>query len=124
MRRVLIIEDDSREIASARNAALQGGLFPHCVGTGEEAISYLVKDNYSHIVMEPCVKGLNLPLLISLANKQEAAIVVVTSDSSLSSERKLRQMGIFYYMVKPIDPLELGLVLDSSNEVRQRSPQP
>lgn len=116
MRRVLVIEDDPKDTTVTRNAVLRAGLFPECVATGEEAISCLLKNAYAYILMEPSVKGLNLPLILSLANKRErkAAIVVITKDPSLTSERKLREMGILYYMVKPANNLELSMVLQNS----------
>ncbi len=119
MRRALVIEDDSKDAAVARNAVLQAGLFPDCVSTGEEAISYLLKNTYAYILLEPSVKGLNLPLIVSLANKRgtKAAIVVVTKDSSLISEKRLREMGILYYMVKPPNDVELSMVLQNTKSV-------
>lgn len=119
MRRVLVIEDDPKNTAAARNVVLRAGLFPECVETGEEAISCLLKNAYAYILMEPSVKGLNLPLILSLANKRDrkAAIVVITKDSSLTSERKLREMGILYYMVKPTDDMELSMVLQNSKSM-------
>ncbi|MBI2986376.1 MAG: response regulator [Deltaproteobacteria bacterium] len=115
MRRVLVIEDDPKDMAITRNAVLRAGLFPDCVATGEEALSYLLRNDCAYILVEPCVKGLNLPLILSLANKRDrkAAIVVITKDSSLTSERKLREMGILYYMVKPADDMELSMVLQN-----------
>lgn len=117
MRQVLVIEDDPKDMAITRNAVLRAGLVPKCVETGEEAISRLLKNAYAYILMEPCVKGLDLPLIISLADKRKVAIVVVTRDSSLSSERKLCEMGILYYMVKPADDLELSMVLQNSKAI-------
>ncbi|MFQ5851313.1 MAG: hypothetical protein ACE5JU_12085 [Candidatus Binatia bacterium] len=119
MRRVLIIEDNPKEMAVTRNSVLAAGLFPDCVATGEEALSNLLKANYAYLLIEPCVKGMNLPLVISLANKQNVGTVAITKDSSLTSERKLREMGVLYYMVKPINPAELALVVGSSKEVHQ-----
>lgn len=117
MRRALVIEDDPKDTTATRNAVLRAGLFPDCVVTGEEAISCLLKNSYIYILVEPSVKGLNLPLIVSLAGKQKAAIVVVTRDSSLIKERRLREMGILYYMVKPANDLELSMVLQNSKSV-------
>ncbi|MBI4489624.1 MAG: response regulator [Deltaproteobacteria bacterium] len=119
MRRVLVVEDDPKDIAITRNAVVRAGLFPDCVSTGEEAISCLLKNTYAYILMEPSVKGLNVPLIISLANKRDrkAAIVVITKDSSLTGERRLREMGILYYMVKPANDLELSMVLQNSKSI-------
>lgn len=119
MRRVLIIEDDPKDATVTRNAVLRAGLFPTCVTTGEEAVSCLLKNTYAYILIEPSVKRLNLPLVLSLANKRErkAAIVVITNDSSLASERRLREMGVLYYMVKPMSNLELSMVLQNRNSI-------
>ena len=117
MHRVLVIEDDPKDTTVTRNAVLRAGLFPECVTTGEEAVSSLLKNTYAYILMEPCVQGLNPPLIASLADKQKTAIVVVTRDSSLTSERRLREMGILYYMVKPANDLELSMVLQNSKAI-------
>lgn len=116
MRRALVIEDGHKDTVVTRKAVLQAGLFPDCVATGEEAISCLLKNTYAYILIEPCVKGINLPLIVSLANKRDrkAAIVVVTKDSSLISERRLREMGILYYMIKPPDDVELSMILQNT----------
>lgn len=115
MHRVLVIDDDPRDSALTRSAVLRAGLFPECVATEEEAISCLLKTSYAHILLEPAVKGLNLPLVVSLANKRcgKKAIVVITKDSSLVSERRLREMGILYYMMKPASDQELSMILQS-----------
>lgn len=117
MRRVLIIEDDPKDTTVTRNAVLRAGLFPDCVATGEEAISCLLRTHYAYILMEPRIIGLNLPLIVSLADKRKAAIVVITKDASLVSERRLREMGILYYMVKPTSDLELSMVLQNRKSI-------
>ncbi len=117
MHRVLIIEDDPKDTTVIRSAVVRAGFFPDCVATGEEAISYLLRTDYAYILMEPRVKGLNLPLIISLADKRKAAIVVVTKDCSLTAERMLREMGILYYMVKPTSDLEVSMVLQNRNSI-------
>ena len=113
MRRVLVIEDDPKDTTVTLNAVLRAGFFPDCVVTGEEAISCLLKNSYAYILMEPCVKGVDLQMIASLADKRRVSIVVVTKDSSLINERKLREMGILYYMVKPANDLELSMVLQN-----------
>ncbi len=114
MRRVLVIEDDPRDTAVTRSAVVRAGFFPDCVATGEEAISRLLRTDYTYILVEPAVIGLDLPLILSMADKRKAAIVVVTKDSSLIRERRLREMGILYYMVKPANDLELSMVLQNN----------
>lgn len=116
MRRVLVIEDDANDAALTRRAALRAGLFPDCVTSGEEAISCLLKNTYAYILIEPSLTGLNLPLIISLVNRQDrkAPVVVITKDSSLTSERKLREMGVQHYVVKPASDLELDMVLNNA----------
>lgn len=111
MRRVLVIDDDPREVAVTRNAVLRAGLFPDCVATAQEAIFHLLKATYSYVVLEPALRGLDLSLIVSLANKQNAAIVVTTEDSSLASERRLRETGVLYYMVKPVSDPDLCMIL-------------
>lgn len=117
MRRVLIIEDDPKDATVTRNAVLRAGLFPECVVSGEEALSRLLKNSYAYILMEPCVKGIDLQMIASLADKRKVSIVVLTKDSSLVGERKLREMGILYYMVKPTSDLELSMVLQNSRSI-------
>ena len=34
-------------------------------------------------------------------------IIAITEDSSLSTEREARLKGVFYYLVKPVDPEEV-----------------
>jgi DNA-binding response OmpR family regulator len=113
MRRVLIIEDDSKDTAVTRSAVVRAGFFPDCAATGEEAISCLLRTGYTYILMEPAVGRIDLPLIISMAGKQKVPIVVVTKDASLIRERSLREMGILYYMVKPANALELSMVLQN-----------
>jgi DNA-binding response OmpR family regulator len=119
MHRVLIIEDDPKDIAVTRSAVVRAGFFPDCVVTGAEAVCCLLKNSYAYILMEPSIQGIDLPLIVSLANKREkkAAIVVITSDPSLTSERRLREMGVLYYMIKPTSHLELSMVLQNSNSI-------
>jgi len=119
MRRVLIIEDDPKDTTVTRSAVLRAGLFPDSVATGEEAVCCILKNSYAYILMEPSVQGLDLPLIVSLANKRDrkAAIVVITKDPSLTSERRLREMGILYYMVKPTSDLELSMVLRNRKSI-------
>lgn len=116
MRRVLVIEGDPKEMAIARRVVLRAGLFPDCVATGEEAIASLLKKTYAYILLEASMNAVNLSLIISLANKcgAKARVVVMTKDSSISEERKLRKMGISHYIVRPTSDLELSLLLQHS----------
>ena len=119
MHRVLIIENDPKDTTVTSSAVLRAGFFPDCVATAAEAVCCLVKNSYAYILMEPSIQGIDLPLIVSLAHKREnkAAIVVITRDPSLSSERRLREMGVLYYMLKPTSDLELSMVLQSRKPI-------
>lgn len=118
MERVLIIDNDPVSLTMTQKVAVKAGYAPTSVQTTEEAISLLLKNDYACLVVDSAANGVDAQLVISLAKTRDDAIpvIVVARDSSLVAERRLRELGVFYYMVKPVDVLELEKVFQTISE--------
>ncbi len=66
------------------------------------------------IVDDDYLKPNSVEILESIRNvNKKAKIIVASSDSSLELGKKVSQLGIYYYAIKPIDESEFKELLDS-----------
>lgn len=63
-----------------------------------------------------------LQTVISLKNSydEKVPVIVIVSDTTPHIEKSVRQLGIFYYMVKPYDLKELDEVLQGAFRTKNR----
>ena len=63
-----------------------------------------------------------LQTIISFKNSydEKVPVIVIVSDTTPHIEKSVRQLGIFYYMVKPYDLKELDEVLQGAFRIKNR----
>jgi len=81
--------------------------------TGPEALHSLEKEPYELLILSAQLSETDIVrLLPSLRERHpDMPVVALTSRNSLSLEQQVRQMGVIYYLIKPLDIDELGSIV-------------
>ncbi len=117
--RILIVEDEDlqRRVLEAQVAG-----WGHAVSTaasGKEALCAATAADLDLLLLDvflPDTTALELiPQLRALG--VNAAIITLTGKSSRDLERRLRELGIAYYMAKPVAAVELKSILDHMGQL-------
>ncbi|GAB3773839.1 hypothetical protein GCM10028818_15740 [Spirosoma horti] len=118
-KRVLIIDDDPRNIFALK-ATLQAKSF-HCIAcnSAQEAIDLLqtneVVDAILIDMMMPEMDGYEaIPRIKNLNNRASTPIFAVTAQAMLGDREKCLRAGATDYIAKPIDVDRLVLLLSNS----------
>lgn len=101
--RILIIGDDEHKREELLGLTNVFGMPSDSCSWSDLAVKRLKSFRYSAVVAD--ISGENLSAEDSVTLAKAAApytpIIVVASEGNLDTERVVRQMGIFYYMVRP-----------------------
>jgi len=112
--RILIVEDEElqRDVLAAQVAGW--GHEVATAATGEKALSAAAAEGFDLLLLDvylPDATAVELiPRLRGLG--ASAPVITLTGQSSRELERRLRELGIAYYMAKPVDAVELRSILE------------
>ena len=112
--KILIVEDDSQVILYITKILDRWGYSSLSAPTGKEALQIFSKKNFDLILLDimlPDYRGYDLiPKFKEI--HAEVNIITMTGHNSRELEKKVRDQGIIYYMVKPVETKNLRLLLD------------
>lgn len=114
-RHVLLVEDDAlnREVATAQLSAL--GLQVSIAVNGAEALRYLANDPSVDLVLldvqMPVMDGLETIRLLR-TSQPELPVIALTANNLRGDRERCLQAGMSDYLAKPIDPVQLELLLE------------
>jgi DNA-binding NtrC family response regulator len=116
--RVLIIGDGDKKREELSGLTSVFGMPSDCCSWSDLAVKRARSFRYSTVVVDIECESLSPEDCIALAKAAApyTPIVVVTGESSLDAQRAVRQMGIFYYLVRPIQKEEFIEVLGDAVE--------
>lgn len=120
--RILIVEDEAwqRDVLAAQVAGW--GHEVSTAATGEEACSAAAAEGFDLFLLDvylPDATAVELiPRLRGLG--ASAPVITLTGQSSRELERRLRELGIAYYMAKPVEALELRSILEHMGRAAAR----
>ncbi|CCK80980.1 response regulator [Desulfobacula toluolica] len=120
---ILIVEDDP-QVTNYITKRLSGwGYRTNSAETGKDALELFSKKNFDLILLDimlPDYMAFDLIPKFKRMNP-DIGIVTMTGQSSRELEQKVREQGILYYMVKPIEAANLKLLLDHiKNDIKQQ----
>ena len=111
--KVLIAEDEVLHAEMLRGMVASWGHAVTVVENGREALEAAACRKFDLFLLDvflPDMTAMELiPQLKTL--QEEARIITLTGQSSRETERKLRELGISYYMAKPFQRDELHSIL-------------
>ena len=116
--RILLISDDSNLKAIAQNFEVCSGASTS-IYNGDPApikiLSFFLSSHPSVIIVDDDYLAPNSFTLIESIRKvnQKTRIIFTTSDSSIELGKKISQLGLYFYNIKPIVESEFKELLDS-----------
>jgi len=120
--KVLVVEKDD-SLADLLRALLENWGYDARICTkGKEAVRLFRTGDYDMVLMELMLPDMNAVELISTLKEfsPEVGIVAMTGKNSKELEARIREQGILYYMVKPLETENLRVLLEHvSNKARR-----
>jgi len=111
--RVLVVEDDrlNREIL---RDALAGPIDVECVASAEAALEVLARRPADLVLSDLTMPGMSGTQLLERVRREhpDTDFVLLTANASVESAVAALRMGAADYLTKPVQPEELGLVVE------------
>jgi len=116
--RILVVENDVSLANFIRELLEDWGNEVRRCANGKDAIRYLMIKEYDLILMEAILPDIKGEDLISRLKdiSPDVRIVTMTEDNSREMESRIRERGILYYMVKPIETENLKSLLEYTSK--------
>ena len=116
--RILLISDDYLLQSTVKDFGENSKAFTSVYDADPKPIkvlsNFLSTQPSALIVDDDYLKPNSVEILESIRNvNKKMKIIFASSDSSLELGKKVSQLGIYYYVIKPIDESEFNELLDS-----------
>ncbi len=123
---ILIVEDDSFYMDILARQVASWGHDVTRAATGWDALQKSVAMQFDLVLMDVFLPDMTAMDLIPRLRPSQAdpPIVTLTGQNSRELERLLREMGVAYYMAKPVSAPELQMVVDHLARGRERPVAP
>ena len=112
---ILIVEDDESYRGLLAQMVQGWGHDAACAGSGHAALEQAAATDFDLFLLDvflPDMTAMDLiPRLRSL--RPDARVITLTGEGTRELELKLRELGIAYYMPKPVSVAELKSILDT-----------
>lgn len=124
---ILIVEDDAFYMDILARHVLSWGHDVTRAATGWDALQKAAALPFDLVLMDVFLPDMTAMDLIPRLRPSQAdpPIVTLTGQNSRELERLLREMGVAYYMAKPVSAPELQMVVDhlARGRVRPAAPE-
>jgi two-component system, cell cycle response regulator len=110
----IVVVDDNRFTRELAREALEGQARVECCESGEAALEALAREPADLVLSDLTMPGLSgLELLERVRREQPGTdFVLFTADASIESAISALRMGAADYLVKPVQPEELALLVE------------
>lgn len=110
---VLIAENEFTTADSIRRLVENMGHTTAWACTGPEALESLAQSPCQLLILSAQLQDADIRQLLPTLRRRhpDMPVVALTSRNSLSLEQQVRQMGVIYYLIKPLDTDELGSIV-------------
>jgi DNA-binding response OmpR family regulator len=111
---ILIVEDDVFYRDLLARMVREWGHAATCAENGNTALRKAARTDFDLLLLDVFLPDMTAMGLIPRlkAFRPDARIITLTGQSSRALERELRELGIAYYMAKPVATRELKSILD------------
>lgn len=81
--------------------------------TGQEALHSLAGHDCGLLILSAQLRDAAVEHLLPVLRRHhpDLPVVALTARNSLALEQKIRQLGVIYYLIKPLDVEELGSII-------------
>jgi len=113
---VLVADADEKSRVSVVKFLLKENLAVDTTSMASEVIQKIQNKKIDVLVMDVELRGMKGYEIIPILKRMdpELCIIVTSSDTSLDLARKIREEGIFFYAVKPLDLEEIKLAVNDA----------
>lgn len=128
--KILVVEDEPLHLDLLCRQLWSWGHTPAPAPSGEAALACAAAEGYDLFLLDVFLSDTTAMELIPRlrALQPDVPAVTVTGQNSRELELELRQLGIAYYLAKPIQPAELQALLDHlaglTRRARRSRPHP
>lgn len=114
--KILLVEDEAVVRESLRDWLVEDGYDVECVDTGEEALERVKKEEFSVIVLDLRLPGIDGLQVFEHAKelKPETKGVIITAYPSKETLDKARRLGLVDYLVKPFKISDLEKLIGAA----------
>lgn len=128
LRTILIVDDEPRTRLGIQKTIAAWSAGRHrieCAASGEEALAF-VNENTTHVLITdirmPDIDGLQMLQRLVTTSKQMPVVIVISGFAKFEYAKKALQLGVFEYLLKPLDrtvlveTVQKALELDSGRQ--------
>jgi len=123
---VLIVDDDSSVCSILTRTIKKWGYTYEICGTGKEALALCKQKSFDVMLLDIFLPGGSAHKIIPEIQIvcPEMKIITMTGMNTEKLEKEIRELGILYYLAKPIQQEELRQILEhQSNKLKQDDDQ-
>ena len=115
----LLVVDDDPAVRNGLSRLLQSwGYHVRTASSGEEALGMAEAENPAIVITDlvlPHMDGIALLQKLKVIDRPPV-ILILTAHGTVTTAVEAMRQGAFYYMTKPVDPVQLQVLLDKSLE--------
>ena len=120
-RSILLAYPDEPSTRSLSTFLHELGYRVETTGKVSEILRRIRKETFQVILLNDDIEGVKACELIPLLKtNRKVQVIVISSEESLGFAKRLREAGIFYHAMKPIDLEEIGSAVESAFEKIKR----
>jgi two-component system, NtrC family, response regulator AtoC len=115
-RRILVVDDSELTCQQLSQLLARPDRQIKVAHDGTEALEWLVDGNFSLIVVDLCLPGIDgLELIRELRQRElPVTVIIMTGHASIDSAVEAMKLGAYDYLTKPIDPFSLELLVEQA----------
>jgi two-component system, NtrC family, response regulator AtoC len=120
-RRILVVDDSELVCQQLSQLLALPGRRIKVAHDGTSALEWLVERNFSLVITDLCLPGINGLDLIREIRQRDLPVtsIVMTGHASIDSVVEAMKLGAYDYLQKPIDSVRLGVLVDQALEDRK-----
>ncbi|HMB05109.1 MAG TPA: sigma-54 dependent transcriptional regulator [Isosphaeraceae bacterium] len=120
-RRILVVDDSELVCQQLSQLLALPGRRIKVAHDGTTALEWLVERNFSLVITDLCLPGINGLDLIREIRQRDLPVtsIVMTGHASIASVVEAMKLGAYDYLQKPIDSVRLGVLVDQALEDRK-----
>jgi two-component system NtrC family response regulator len=120
-RRILVVDDSELVCQQLLQLLAQDGRRIKVAHDGTTALEWLVERNFSLVIIDLCLPGINGLDLIREIRARDLPVtsIVMTGHASIDTVVEAMKLGAYDYLQKPIDSVRLGVLVEQALEDRK-----
>jgi excisionase family DNA binding protein len=113
---VAIVDDDEHAVAKLAESLQKDGYIVQCISSQHVLIQQVRSDWIDVLILNVDARGKHRHELLPMIKRVNRLlpIIVTSSDDSIELATRIREQGVFYFSLKPVDITEIKLALQNA----------